>query len=673
MNKKLMYISLSVIALFILSSVAVSQSTMTRDPNFKSLSTQAKPDAWILDLQDHFDDPLWFYDNLNATERKIIRQALDFAVPRNEIITSILSGHGLLLATTVIPQTGAYYDASVVPRAYSSSTALSMLASVFGYSYSITQVDNAATPYDETLAYFPMEFSVPNTNPLRAQWASRIATTYSDIGVDVGFNLYDFPTITARVFDADGYRTTHLRGGFDMQFIGWGGSVIPGDHFFFHTESFAPAGGNYQGYNSSTMDAIIDEYDITKNTSRRVELYHDFQAEFYDEAIRNILYQSVDIYGLDSTMTGFNPSFGSSQQWQNITIGAQTTLVASRPGAFSHHNPYISNSWYDNYILGTTYYGLVTSIINASNIWTTYGFFADFAGSDVKVVTDSEELFWNFTLKSGLLFNDGSPMNASDVEFSYLSMLNGEFPASSGYRSQLSNTSSIIVYDATHIGFNLTEWSPFSDISLFGLPILSKAQMGQITNLTSWSTHHTNTNTTLVSNGPYAFHSISGNTAYLVFNSTVWTPAYTDKFDNVPYMYELDQNSGVPDITNVTIVLNNDATAALTALKNGEIDLIDSNSGLSSVYAQITGTAKVATYTGASWQEAGLNQAHPIWGHNPIKPDPVVTTTTTSSAAVTTTGPESSGPVSPFGDLATISVAFIFIGVVSYSIRKRKN
>jgi ABC-type transport system substrate-binding protein len=618
-SKKNSIILQSLLLVFVIS-VNLAYSNSFEDPNFKSNTLSTRTDAWILDLQANYDDPQWFYDNLNTSDRKKIRLALDYAIPREDIINSILDGHGSLLATTIVPQTGVYYDSTIVPRVVNLTKSVELLTAVFGYTF-VDGNDNISTPYDESFPYFRLTMNVPRSDPLRAQWAARIAYNYNKIGID---NVYKEPSLInplIEIINSSAYENNYDNGGFDTIFIGWSGGTFPGNRFFFHSDSLAPNGGNYQGINDPTIDALIEAQESEKNVTKRIELYKQGQQMFFDDVWRSVLFQSVDIFAFDTNLVGFNPYFGASIQYQNLTFttgNEQNSFVASRPGEFSDFNPFISNSWYDNYVLGTLNYGLMTLSTPPGDLtyanYQLYTFFADWWNQS------DDELTFFFNLKEGLQFEDGSVLNASDVVFSYDAMLNGAFPGTSVYNSLMTNSSSggIIVHNETLIEFTLSRWDPFSELTLFGLSILSKEQMEAIP-LDNWATDSTNTGTDLIGNGPYTFESVTNQVAYLK-NSTIWTPDYYNKFSEVPYIAQAIANGGFPVISNVTIVLVNQADVALTSLKTGQIDFIDSNTGLASVFNDITvgGQATYQTYVGTSWQEMGLNQGSPIWGLSPI-------------------------------------------------------
>ena len=82
----------------VLISFSFVSSFMSIENVGKTKQVEKRSTEWILELQDNFNNPQWFYDNLNDTERLMIRQALDLAIPRNYIKDNIFSGDVDLLA-----------------------------------------------------------------------------------------------------------------------------------------------------------------------------------------------------------------------------------------------------------------------------------------------------------------------------------------------------------------------------------------------------------------------------------------------------------------------------------------------------------------------------------------------------------------------------------------------
>ena len=233
-----------------------------------SVSTGTRSNAWIEALQKNFDNPQWFYNNLNAQDRLNIRLALDYAIPRQDIIDSLNNGFGYLLATTDTPLTGpTYYNASLVARPYNLTKAKEFLTQVFGYTYE-NGTDNKSTPYDESLAYFPMNLIVPSSGgPLRIRWPEKIESAYKSIGVYVSITSLTFPQINQRIFNnIVPIGSDFVHGGFDGLFIGWSASLIPDDgSYFYNPSSFPNNGFNYQFVNNSVLNGIMAREDnVTK-------------------------------------------------------------------------------------------------------------------------------------------------------------------------------------------------------------------------------------------------------------------------------------------------------------------------------------------------------------------------------------------------------------------------
>ena len=87
----------------------------------------------------------WFYNNLNDSERLDIRLAMDYAIPRQNNINTILNGQGTTLPTRVTPYFN-IYDPNIQARPFNESISESLLAQVFGYTYNISATDYTSVP-----------------------------------------------------------------------------------------------------------------------------------------------------------------------------------------------------------------------------------------------------------------------------------------------------------------------------------------------------------------------------------------------------------------------------------------------------------------------------------------------------------------------------------------------
>ena len=91
---------------------------------------------WILEEKANATGPNgyeWFYQNLNFSQRLLIRKAIDYSIDRQGIINSLPGGQGYQLATRLIPQTG-LVNSTIKPRQYNLTKASELLTKVFGFS-----------------------------------------------------------------------------------------------------------------------------------------------------------------------------------------------------------------------------------------------------------------------------------------------------------------------------------------------------------------------------------------------------------------------------------------------------------------------------------------------------------------------------------------------------------
>ena len=50
------------------------------------------------------EDLVWFYENLTPSDRRKIRQAMDYAIPRDTIIANIMQGYGEKIVSPIRKQ-----------------------------------------------------------------------------------------------------------------------------------------------------------------------------------------------------------------------------------------------------------------------------------------------------------------------------------------------------------------------------------------------------------------------------------------------------------------------------------------------------------------------------------------------------------------------------------------
>jgi peptide/nickel transport system substrate-binding protein len=214
--------------------------------------------------------------------------------------------------------------------------------------------------------------------------------------------------------------------------------------------------------------------------------------------------------------------------------GGSTTLVAAVSAQPDQFDPHSTSAYPSFQVLENVYDTLV--VPNAEDLTMEPSLAEEWE-------TSEDGLTWTFTLREGVTFHDGSEFDSADVVYSYNRIIGEEL--SNSYR--FSTVESVEAPDAQTVVINLTQPTPnlLALIGAFkGMAILPEGAAEDL-DLT------TEANGT----GPFQLESSDA-------SSTVLT-AYEDYW------------GGAPSIEGVEFRYITEPAAALTALKNGEVQWTD--------------------------------------------------------------------------------------------------
>lgn len=179
-----------------------------------------------------------------------VRQAFAHALNRDLTVENLLGGRGEVLASTY-SSASPYKDDAVEPLAYDPDLAKEML-------------EEAGFDFDT-----PLEFVVPTGNAVREQNGNLIEQWFSEIGVTVNLNSYDFPTWLSMAQDLD----------YDIGLMGWGHTVDP------NIASYVQTGGasNNMGVSDPVIDDLIEQGMAGTDYDERFPIYAELQQHLQDE------------------------------------------------------------------------------------------------------------------------------------------------------------------------------------------------------------------------------------------------------------------------------------------------------------------------------------------------------------------------------------------------------
>ncbi|MHA1975377.1 MAG: ABC transporter substrate-binding protein [Candidatus Hodarchaeales archaeon] len=557
--------------------------------------------------------PEWYYDNLNSTQRKWIRQAIDYAIPREQIINGLHLGFAEAIATPIGVNFVGVYDPAVDARPYNPTAAGELLAKAFGKIYNEDVDENethTATPY------FKVTLVAPTTNTARTQWASLISFALNNIGIEAELKWWNWNVIMPRIFlQPQGIGLDYDHGGYDIFFVGYDASPDPDYRDQFDRASFPPSDNAYWIENDeieALWDNILNEPDV--NT--RNGLLKDFQVWYKEQVPRSIIRQEIQLFGLDAELEGFESLEGIRNGIHNWTHPTQTSITVAQPGDFVDLNPALSNSYYDFLVVSNTHMTLARRR-GEYNISHPVPYVAESWSPSADYLT------WTVKIREGIKFEDGSDLTADDVVFTYQSAFEADLPhpGAGTLKNTLGNASNIVKTGPYEVEFRFPSFYPYVEGAIFGddnYAILSKAQMSAIP-YAEWKTDDTNTKFTPLGNGAYKFKSYDG-TSTLVIEKN---PYYNGTLmGHDPTMVGGGNFVDNPVFDEATFVVVKEATAAVAGLKSGQYDIIDSQMGIQA-QAQEVNTSSWGTIVKSlewGWQEMGFNHYNPIFGMNPHDP-----------------------------------------------------
>jgi peptide/nickel transport system substrate-binding protein len=247
--------------------------------------------ATILSDLDLFSAPIAEYGlvllnldrpNLPFFREKEVRQAMLYAVDRQQVIDEILQGQALVAHSPLIPGTWAYNDD--VRRYDHDPEAAEDLLNEANWRIRRTIGDGVRRKGEQALAFTLLTSSEPErvgaAQMLAEQWAAvGITATVSAISpaeVRASLEARDFDAILIHV-------------------------ALPGDpdpYPFWH-QTQIDNGQNYAGLDHRRISELIEQTRVIVDRERRQQLYHEFQETFAEDVPALLLYVPIYTYGVD--------------------------------------------------------------------------------------------------------------------------------------------------------------------------------------------------------------------------------------------------------------------------------------------------------------------------------------------------------------------------------------
>jgi peptide/nickel transport system substrate-binding protein len=236
--------------------------------------------------------------------QKEVRQALLFALNRQQIVTAVFFGHGQVANSVEPPTSWAYKEKPQILYNFDKAKAESLLDGA-GW---VKGADGIRAK-DGLKLKFQMDTNAGNKQ--RESMLTIMQQSWKDIGVDATPNLIQFPQLVTEIVDTRK---------FDVFLVGFNWSVDPDESPLYHSRNTAPGGFNGAFFKNTQVDDILDQALGTLDKNKRKELYGQFQDIMSDQVPSPVILFNTGIYATSKRVqnTDFGPfnQFGS-RPWAN--------------------------------------------------------------------------------------------------------------------------------------------------------------------------------------------------------------------------------------------------------------------------------------------------------------------------------------------------------------------
>jgi len=227
---------------------------------------------------------------------------------------------------------------------------------------------------------------------------------------------------------------------------------------------------------------LSDPSNICPGTSKPTAIAAGLQVEDYfgNETFTIPLFSQTDPYGARSNLQNLVNNEGSGlaaggfqflDTWSTTPTNAGATTQGFSESTISV-NPYVSSTPQDSYIVGSIYdrLGTINPLASSQYLdWMSVNSGSPLPNSQLLYPPPPGTVSTiRFTLRGDMYFQDGTPVTAFDVAYSYLSLR----ATGSSIGALAQPMTGVTVVAKNQIDINLAGFGPFTKLSLSSLPIL---------------------------------------------------------------------------------------------------------------------------------------------------------------------------------------------------------
>lgn len=223
---------------------------------------------------------------------KRVRQAINYALDKQEIIDGVLLGLGKPVASPYKPETR-WENPRLKPYPYDAQKALQLLKEA---GFEDHDGDGILDRDGKPLAF---EILV-NQNKQRGMAAVLIQRRLKEIGIDAKIRVLEWASFLGRYIKP---------GNFDVVILGWSLSLDPDQFSIWHSSQNQPGQFNFINYNNKQVDQLLEQGRLEMNPDKRQKIYHQFAEILLDDSPIVYLFEGYGLPALHKRVRGIdNPA-----------------------------------------------------------------------------------------------------------------------------------------------------------------------------------------------------------------------------------------------------------------------------------------------------------------------------------------------------------------------------
>ncbi len=239
-----------------------------------------------------------------------VRQAINYAIDKQELIDGVLLGLGEPVAAPYKPGTR-WVNPQLKPYAYDPAKAKQLLKEA-GF-----EDHDGDGILDRNGKPFAFEI-LTNQNKQREMSAVLIQRRLKDIGIDVKIRVLEWASFLGRYIKP---------GDFDVVVLGWSLSLDPDQYSIWHSSQNKPGQFNFINYNNPQVDKLLEQGRLELDQDKRMKIYHEFSRILLEDSPIVYLYEGYGLPAIHKRIRGIdNPAPPAGIGWNSQDWYIPSTL-----------------------------------------------------------------------------------------------------------------------------------------------------------------------------------------------------------------------------------------------------------------------------------------------------------------------------------------------------------